>query len=133
MAAAVLALASEGGADAETLRYDDLRNRGSVRGVDGTPEIEELLASHSALHRAAVAHALHKKAEQSLANGRPIHLPVIPKSPPVCSAPVSPAFCRVSGAYIYACVCLAMHRFRAFIPYTILRILCVFCRGINPR
>ena len=48
----------------------------------------EKLLSHSALHRAAVAHAEHKKAEQSLAHGRPIHLPVISKSPPVCSAPV---------------------------------------------
>ena len=40
-------------------------------------------ASHRALHAAAVRHATHKKSEQ-LSNGRPIALPIIPKSPPVC-------------------------------------------------
>ena len=40
------------------------------------------------MHRAAVAHAVHRKREQALSEGRPIDLPVIPKSPPVCSAPV---------------------------------------------
>ena len=42
-----------------------------------------LSASHRALHAAAVRHATHKKSEQ-LSNGRPIALPIIPKSPPVC-------------------------------------------------
>lgn len=56
--------------------------------------MEELLASHAALHRAAVAHAMHRKREESLSDGRPIDLPVIPKSPPVCSAPPDMRFCK---------------------------------------
>lgn len=87
LTAAVLALASEGSAQADVALHHD---HGEGAGAQVAPEIEELLASHSALHRAAVQHAQHKKAEQSLANGRPINLPVIPKSPPVCSAPVGP-------------------------------------------
>jgi hypothetical protein len=41
-----------------------------------------------------VSHAEHRKAVASLANGRPIHLPVISKSPPVCSAPPDMRFCK---------------------------------------
>ena len=89
LTAAVLALASEGSAEADVTLHHD---HGEGTAAQVAPEIEDLLASHSALHRAAVAHAQHKKAEESLANGRPINLPVIPKSPPVCSAPV-PFFC----------------------------------------
>jgi len=88
LGATVLALASDA-STAGVQRYEgDSSTRGGEGAVVGT-EIEELLASHSALHRAAVSHAEHKKEQQSLSDGRPIHLPVIPKSPPVCSAPVS--------------------------------------------
>jgi len=88
LGATVLALASDA-STAGVQRYEgDSSTRGGEGAVGGT-EIEELLASHSALHRAAVSHAQHKKEQQSLSDGRPIHLPVIPKSPPVCSAPVS--------------------------------------------
>ncbi|EKX46533.1 hypothetical protein GUITHDRAFT_107736 [Guillardia theta CCMP2712] len=51
------------------------------------------LQTHKALHAAAVAHAIHKRVQQ-LSDGRPINLPVIPKSPPVCSAPPSMRFCK---------------------------------------
>ena len=81
MIAAVLALASEGSAESQSAW--------KARVSHGPPDIQELMASHSALHHAAVAHAQHRKQALSMANGRPIHLPVIPKSPPVCSAPVS--------------------------------------------
>lgn len=100
LAATALALASEGAAEAgRPLRADrDARGgRLASGGIEG-PEVEELLASHSALHRAAVAHAMHRKSEQSLSDGHPIHLPVIPKSPPVCSAPVR----RRRGARVQA-------------------------------
>uniref|UniRef100_A0A6T8PDX0 FZ domain-containing protein n=2 Tax=Hemiselmis andersenii TaxID=464988 RepID=A0A6T8PDX0_HEMAN len=49
--------------------------------------------THSALHKAAVDHAMHKKATQ-LKAGVPIKLPVIPKSPPVCSPPPVMRFCK---------------------------------------
>jgi len=90
LAATALALASEGAAEAgRPLRADhDARGGGLASGGSEGPEVEELLASHAALHRAAVAHAMHRKREESLSDGRPIDLPVIPKSPPVCSAPV---------------------------------------------
>ena len=87
--AAVLALASEeSAAEPEVGRREHDRQALAVEGTAPSPEIEALLATHSALHRAAVAHAGHRKQEEALASGRPIHLPVIPKSPPVCSAPV---------------------------------------------
>lgn len=84
MIAAVLALASEGSAESQSAWEARVSH-----GPAGAPDIQELMASHSALHHAAVAHAQHRKEALSMANGRPIHLPVIPKSPPVCSAPVS--------------------------------------------
>jgi hypothetical protein len=92
MIAAVLALASEGSAESQSAWEARVSHGPAGMGNPGTagaPEIQELMASHSALHHAAVAHAQHRKEALSMANGRPIHLPVIPKSPPVCSAPVS--------------------------------------------
>ncbi len=90
LVATALALASEGAAEAgRPLRTDHDTRGGVASGGSEGAEVEELLlASHAALHRAAVAHAMHRKREQSLSDGRPIDLPVIPKSPPVCSAPV---------------------------------------------
>jgi hypothetical protein len=89
LVATALALASEGAAEAGPRQLADADGaRGHPRDAAEGPEIEALLASHSALHRAAVAHAVHRKREQALSEGRPIDLPVIPKSPPVCSAPV---------------------------------------------
>jgi len=89
--AAVLALASEeGAAEPAIARHEHERPAPAAR-AGQSPEIAALLATHSALHRAAVEHAEHRKEQESIASGRPINLPVIPKSPPVCSAPV---FCR---------------------------------------
>lgn len=62
-----------------------------VLALEGAAEGDDV---HSAHHRAAVSHAEHRKAVASLANGRPIHLPVISKSPPVCSAPPDMRFCK---------------------------------------
>mmetsp|Transcript_6719 Transcript_6719/g.15679 ORF Transcript_6719/g.15679 Transcript_6719/m.15679 type:complete len:352 (-) Transcript_6719:93-1148(-) len=59
----------------------------------GGDQPDVLLASHKELHQAAVKHAAHRKA-QHLANGRPIKLPVIPRQPPVCSAPPPMRFCK---------------------------------------
>ena len=92
MIAAVLALASEGSAESQSAWEARVSHGHAGMGNPGTagaPDIQELMASHSALHHAAVAHPQHRKEALSMANGRPIHLPVIPKSPPVCSAPVS--------------------------------------------
>jgi hypothetical protein len=87
LVATALAMASEGAAEAGPGQLAD-GARWHPRDAAEGPEIEALLASHSALHRATVAHAMHRKREQALSEGRPIDLPVIPKSPPVCSAPV---------------------------------------------
>mmetsp|Transcript_41555 Transcript_41555/g.98517 ORF Transcript_41555/g.98517 Transcript_41555/m.98517 type:complete len:306 (-) Transcript_41555:141-1058(-) len=59
-----------------------------------------LSASHKALHAASVRHATHKKAQQ-LSNGRPIALPIIPKSPPVCSVPPAMRFCKTVTYPVY--------------------------------
>eukprot|EP00960_Hanusia_phi_P056151 763170-Hanusia_phi.AAC.1 len=47
---------------------------------DITVKRQELdLQTHRALHAAAVAHAIHKRVQQ-LSDGRPINLPVIPRT-----------------------------------------------------
>jgi len=51
-----------------------------------------LAGKHSAVHKAAVEHAKHKKTQQ-LMDGKPVKLPIIPKSPPVCSPPPAMRFC----------------------------------------
>jgi len=66
----------------------------------GADEPDELLVSHKELHQAAVKHAAHRKA-QHLANGRPIKLPVIPRQPPVCSAPPPMRFCKAVVYPVY--------------------------------
>mmetsp|Transcript_14528 Transcript_14528/g.29037 ORF Transcript_14528/g.29037 Transcript_14528/m.29037 type:complete len:354 (+) Transcript_14528:247-1308(+) len=70
---------------------------GSYGGADHP---DELLASHKELHLAAVKHAAHRKAQQ-LTNGRPIKLPVIPRQPPVCSAPPPMRFCKAVVYPVY--------------------------------
>ena len=59
-----------------------------------------LTASHKELHAAAVKHAMHKK-EAMLSDGRPIALPIIPRSTPVCSVPPAKRFCKSVNYPVY--------------------------------
>jgi len=92
---------------------------------DFEPHPDELLASHQALHKAAVKHAEHRSHIAQL-NGRPLRLPVIPKEPPVCSAPPPMRFCnmvkypvyRASAAHTFAQLDFDSHEvFKKIVPH----------------